>query len=97
MPPIVMKKTGEPTPKDERAASARVQRRGFAHGSEVTGSLIVQFIGCSCGDDILKNLLDKRQKVRRCGISPRKPPLETTAPLSINVYETISRSKSTSA
>jgi len=59
MPPIVMKKTGEPTPKDERAASARVQRRGFAHGSEVTGSLIVQFIGCSCGDDILKNLLQK--------------------------------------
>ena len=60
MPPIEIQKTGEPTPKDERAASARVQRRGFAHGSEVTGSLIVQFIGCSCGDDILKNLLDKR-------------------------------------
>jgi hypothetical protein len=40
MPPIEIQKTGEPTPKDERAASARVQRGGFAHGDILTNLLV---------------------------------------------------------
>ena len=40
MPPIEIQKTGEPTPKDERAASARVQRGGFAHGDILKNLLV---------------------------------------------------------